>query len=97
MIKQFTSAAIALASVVFVPLAAEAYSVGGDCGNILGYEACTNYQDANNPDIIQWSGPNGLERIEVSCYANGGNDWTSHGYNTQAQITMVVAEYCKDV
>ena len=97
MIKQLTSAAIAVASIGFAPLTAEAYSVGGECGNLMGFEACVNWQDSANADIIQWSGPNGMERIEASCYSGGGNNWTSRGRNTQAQVQMVVAEYCRNV
>ena len=97
MIKQLTSAAIALASIGFAPLAAEAYSVGADCGNLLGYEACINYQDANSPDIIQWAGPNGGERIEVSCLRGGRHEWSSYGSNTQTHVEMVVAEFCRDI
>jgi len=97
MIKQIASTAIALASITFAPLAAEAYSVGGECGNILGFEACVSLQDSNSPDIIQWSGPNGAERIEASCYSGGTNNWTSRGHNTQAQVQMVVNEFCRNI
>lgn len=97
MIKQLTSAAIAIASIGFAPLTAEAYSVGGDCGNIMGYEACINRQDVNSPDVIMWQGPNGLERIEASCYGNGKYDWKSSGNNSQMQVDMAVMEYCVDV
>ena len=97
MIKQLTSAAIAVASIGFAPLTAEAYSVGGECGNLMGYEACINYQDAYNADIIQWSGPNGMERIEVSCRNGGNHDWNSYGSNTQMHVDMVVGEFCRNV
>ena len=97
MLKQITSTAIALASITFAPLAAEAYSVGGDCGQILGFEACVNKQDSSSPDIIQWDGPNGMERIEASCYSGGTNDWSSRGQNTQSQVQMAVNEFCKDI
>ena len=97
MIKQLTSAAIAVASIGFAPLTAEAYSVGAECGNLMGYQACIDYQDQYSPDIIQWSGPHGLERIEVSCRYGGNHDWNSYGTNSQMHVEMVVNEFCRNV
>ncbi len=95
MLKQLAAASIAITS-VFAPLAAEAYTVGNDCGMVFGYEACVNYQDSNNPDVVMWQGPKGLERIEVSCFADGTLDWKSRGPHTATMVNMAMTEFCSN-
>ena len=93
MLKQLFAAAAITASAL-VPTAAEAYSVGTECGTLLGYDICVNYQDRNNPDILSVGGPNGSEQIEVSCFADGSWEWKSYGSNTKQFNNMLVDAYC---
>ena len=93
MLKQLIAAAAITASAL-VPTAAEAYSVGTECGTLLGYEVCVNYQDPANPDVLSLAGPNGSEQIEVSCFADGTWEWKSYGANTKQFNNMIVNAYC---
>ena len=93
MLKQLIAAAAITASAL-VPTAAEAYSVGTECGTLLGYDICVNYQDPKNPDILSVAGPNGSEQIEVSCFADGSWKWASYGSNTKQFNNMIVNAYC---
>jgi len=93
MFKQLAVAATIIAS-AFLPSAVQAYSVGNECGSILGYQTCVNYQDADSPDVIMVDGPNGTSRIYASCYADGGYDWNATGPNSKMFINMLVDAYC---
>ena len=93
MIKQLAVAATIIAS-AFIPSAAQAYSTGSECGNILGYQSCVNYQDPANPDVIMIEGPAGTERIEISCFADGAWEWESLGPNTKSVNNMIADKYC---
>ena len=93
MLKQLIAAAAITASAL-VPTAAEAYSVGTECGTLLGYDICVNYQDTNNPDILSVAGPKGSEQIRVSCFADGKWEWKSYGSNTKQFNNMIVDAYC---
>ena len=93
MLKQLAIAATVAAS-AFIPTAAEAYSVGTECGTLLGYDVCVNYQDPANPDVLMIEGPNGSEQIRVSCYADGTWEWKSYGSNTKQFNNMIVNAYC---
>ena len=95
MFKQLLTASIAITS-VFAPVAAEAYTVRNDCGVVFGYEACVNYQDAANPDVVMWQGPKGLERIEISCFRDNSYDWKSRGPHTVEMIDMVAMDFCSN-
>ena len=87
-------AATAITASALVPTAAEAYSVGTECGTLLGYEVCVNYQDTNTPDVMMVEGPKGSEQIRVSCFADGTWEWESYGYNTKQFNNMIVDAYC---
>ena len=93
MIKQLIAAATIAAS-AFIPNAAQAYSVGTECGTLLGYDICVNYQDPANPDVLMISGPKGSEQIRVSCFADGTWEWKSYGTNTKQFNNMMVQAYC---
>ena len=93
MLKQLALVATIAAS-AFIPSAAQAYSVGTECGSILGYQTCINYQDVDNPDILMVDGPNGTSRILASCYADGSWEWRATGPNTKMFGNMIVDAYC---
>jgi hypothetical protein len=98
MFKQLLAAAtIATASLCIADtLPANAYTVRNECGMVFGYEACVNYQDAANPDVVMWQGPKGLERIEVSCFQDGTYEWESRGPHTQTMVNMAMNDFCSD-
>ena len=91
----FAAATIATAALGLADtLPANAYSVGTECGTLLGYETCVNYQDPANPDVLLISGPKGSEQIRVSCFADGTWEWKSYGSNTKQFNNMMVDAYC---
>ncbi len=96
MLKQILAAATIATAALCVAdtLPAEAYSVGTECGTLLGYDICVNYQDPKNPDILSIAGPNGSEQIRVSCFADGTWEWKSYGSNTKQFNNMMVDAYC---
>jgi hypothetical protein len=96
MLKQILAAATIATAALCVAdtLPAEAYSVGTECGTLLGYDICVNYQDPKNPDILSVAGPKGSEQIEVSCFADGSWKWASYGSNTKQFNNMIVNAYC---
>ena len=96
MLKQIFSAAVIASAALGIAdtLPANAYSVGTECGTLIGYDVCVNYQDPANPDVLMIDGPNGSEQIRVSCFADGSWEWKSYGSNTKQFNNMMVDAYC---